>query len=274
MPELRVLPPAAHSDPMLAFLRTERAAADQVGQTEQLDAGLAVFNPDWPDVPQANRLLLAAATDVPTDAADALDSAIRFFASHACRLLRVELDPIAPEPRTAPLAAELQRRGYAESARRLLFRRAGVVAAVRPLPPDVMILPTRSALRQAAELARSIVDASPPASAHSADALLASLDDPHVDALIALQAGKPIGWVSVLAAGDVGRLGGLYVVPTHRRQGIGQCLLGRAMEIAARSLFRVVVCTVSQNDSETPAILQVAGFSDGGTVRRFDLAAG
>ena len=64
----------------------------------------------------------------------------------------------------------------------------------------------------------------------------------------------------MLAVGDVGRIDKVYVAEAHRRQGIGRTLLGRALEICARSLFKHVMLSVRPDNEPAQALYAASGF--------------
>ena len=90
--------------------------------------------------------------------------------------------------------------------------------------------------------------------------LLVHLDDPHVDAWLAMGAdGAAVGAVALLTVGETGQIAHLRAA-----DGLIQArLLERAMEIAARSLLRHVFVTPSVGNQ---ALISAAGFETIGSL--------
>lgn len=272
---LPVLPaaraPATDADLLRLFHRTERLWADPLGEPTQLDAGVAVANPDLPTVPWANRVLEAALPPGGTPAA-AVAEVDAHFAAAGARCLLWQLDPSAPAGRTDPLAEHLLSIGHA--------RRTDDVMALagrpsRPdvtLPPGVTILPARAALRQAHALALTATGSSPDPQQGAAAQLL-HLDDPRCDGLLALRDGQAVGRATVLAVGDVGRVDQVFVAVDARRQGLGRALVARALEVCARSLFRHVLLSVGADNAGAIALYRAFGFRRVGTLTTYRRAA-
>ena len=92
------------------------------------------------------------------------------------------------------------------------------------------------------------------------EARVRHLDDPHWDALLALEDGRAIAGVGVLAVGELGLVEQVYVAPTHRRRGIGRVMMGRALEICARAQFRHVFLSVSASNEPAKGLYRNMGF--------------
>ncbi len=75
--------------------------------------------------------------------------------------------------------------------------------------------------------------------------------------------------MGVLAAGDVGRVDRLFLVPAPRRQGVGAVRLERALEICARSLFRHVLLAAAPGDAAAAGLAGRYGFRKVGTVVQY-----
>ena len=71
------------------------------------------------------------------------------------------------------------------------------------------------------------------------------LDDPRIDASIVLDAGEPVGHIAVCSFGEVGRIEDVFVVPTHRRRGIGRAMLSRALELCEARDVPPMFCSAS-----------------------------
>jgi GNAT superfamily N-acetyltransferase len=130
---------------------------------------------------------------------------------------------------------------------------------------DLTIIPSRASYRHYRQLMQE-------RGPGGADIALAHLDDPHVDSLLALRAGQPLGCISVLSSGEIGTLQDWYVAHDHRRTGIGRLLLDRALEICARGLLRHVMLAVGSSSDAAGRICAARGFVSIGNAVRFSRA--
>ncbi len=99
------------------------------------------------------------------------------------------------------------------------------------------------------------------------------LDDGHYDALLALHDGMAVGFVGVLAVGEIGAIAELFVAKPFRRQGIARLLMGRAIEICLRSLFKHVLLTVDSANEPASQLLGHLGFRMVGQLTSYVAAA-
>jgi ribosomal protein S18 acetylase RimI-like enzyme len=134
--------------------------------------------------------------------------------------------------------------------------RAGMPAGKGPEAQGLTIIPARASFRHARDLAEEAAGES--GGSQEAEAAMLHLDDPHWDAAIALLGGKAVARAGVLAVGDVGRIEHVFVSEAHRRQGIGRTMMGRALEVCTRSLFKHVLLRVRPDDA--PAVSLCTGF--------------
>ena len=59
----------------------------------------------------------------------------------------------------------------------------------------------------------------------------------------------------------IGRIEGVYVARDFRRRGIGRMMMGRALEICARSLFKHVFLSVDPGNAPALALYRQMGFA-------------
>ncbi|MBV8781497.1 MAG: GNAT family N-acetyltransferase [Phycisphaerae bacterium] len=170
----------------------------------------------------------------------------QFFLAHGRLSPSLQLNPSIDPSCAHQFEAFLQSQGW--QARRCdvfhLIRRRNIAPS-----KEIRLIPARASFRHV-ELLDEI---SPPK-------LLPHLDDPHVDAWIAMDGRNVIGAMAVLAVGETGRIAHLFVTPDRRRQGIGGRLLDRALDIAARSLMKHVFIAVDEDESATRALATSVGF--------------
>jgi len=238
------------------FHRTELHWTRHLGEEAQLDFGTAFTNPALDRVAAANGMFDASLPEGTAPRA-AVEEAEAHFAEQGVRCRQWVLNPAAPEARTRPLADHLLESGHRAAPLDIMHlsgRPAGVVREVAGLT----IIPARASFRQVRALAEEAL--APWNDPQLVESALLHLDDPHWDALLALREGKPVAHAGVLAAGDVGRIDQVYVSPEFRRRGIGRTMMGRALEICARSLFKHVMLYVNPASSDAPALYAQLGF--------------
>ena len=233
-----------------------------LGEEAALDAGTAFTNPDMPRVDDANVLLDGAVPE--GDAADAVMREVEeHFRAAGTRCRSVVPNPAAPAARTQPLVQHLLAAGWRCVIADVLYLGALHRATVREVA-GLTVIPARASFRHTRALAEEC--AAGEGEPQLADAIMAHLDDPHWDALLALKDGTAVATVGVLAVGDVGAIGELYVAREHRRQGVGRTMMGRALEICARSLFRHVLLSVPPENEGAKALYRGMGFRKVGEV--------
>lgn len=127
---------------------------------------------------------------------------------------------------------------------------------------DLTILPARAAFGQLEELAP--VMRSDCAAKEAIEAEVSHLDDSRVDAIIALRAGRAVGYASVLSVGDAGLITNVFVRPDCRGRGYGKALGGRILDVCTRSLFKDVLLAVGDGKS---GFAERLGFVEGTRVR-------
>jgi ribosomal protein S18 acetylase RimI-like enzyme len=264
---LPILQPSHDASPetlVRLFHRTELHWVRHVGEEAQLEVGTAFTNPALP-LREAN-LVLDAALPAGISGEAAYEEVEAHFAARGARCLNWVLNPSAPPEQTRPLVETLAAHGWRLWPLDVLYlagRPGGTVAEVGGLT----IIPSRASFRHARSLAEQVAAEwrEPPL----ADALIQHLDDPHLDAVLALRDGEAVAGVGVLAVGEVGRITYPFVAPALRRQGIGRTMMSRALEICARSLFKHVMLSVAPNNLEAIALYQAMGFRKVGEVKAY-----
>jgi ribosomal protein S18 acetylase RimI-like enzyme len=227
-----------------------------LGTEAPLDAGTAFTNPDLADVDDANALLEAA---IPEGSVvqEVMHEVEEHYRAAGVRCRSVVPNPAAPAARTAPLVEYLLRVGWRRRAADI-FHRSGPPPQPVGLAAGLTIIPARASYRHARALAEECAAES--GKPRVADAILAHLDDPHWDALLALKDGRAVATVGVLAVGDLGAVDELFVGAPFRRQGVGRTMLDRAMEICARSLFKHVMLSVLPDNHPAIRLYEQFGF--------------
>ena len=238
--------PATPETLVRLFHRTELHWVRHVGAEAQLDAGVAFTNPDLPAVWDANGVIDAA---VPPGAspAEAVGEVSQHFEAAGVPCTQWIMNPSAPEAQTRPLVEHLTAAGWRPHAYDVMYL-PGRAPGRAEEAPNLTIIPARASFRHARELAEEAAAAwGVPG---LADASMLHLDDPHWDVMIALRDGRAVARVGVLAVGDVGRVEHLFVSDAYRRQGVGETMLGRALDVCARSLFKHVMLCVAPGEQD------------------------
>ncbi len=139
-----------------------------------------------------------------------------------------------------------------------LMHLASVPRDVPQLHAELTLIPARSSFRHVREVAAAM---RPGVEAEQAgEAACCHLDDPHVDAVLALSDGQAVGYTAVLSTGDAGLVTDLFVRPDRRGRGYGRALAGRAFDICHRSLFKQVICALPEDEPASIAFAVRMGF--------------
>ena len=263
---LPILKTPVESDLIRLFHRMMLHYAQHLGETTVLDVGTAIVNPKLSAVYDANVVIDASLPDG-VDPADAVMEAESHFAREGSVCHQWVMNPSAKREQTQPLVDYLLSRGAGKVSADILYLAKQPEVSVREIG-GLRIIPARASYRQARELAERSANESW-GCPQLADATMLHLDDPHIDALIALRDGKPIASVSVLAVGEGGLIEEVYVVPEARRQGVGRTMMSRALEICARSLFKHVMLSVLPDNTEAQALYAGLGFKKIGTLTEY-----
>ncbi|MGH7214399.1 MAG: GNAT family N-acetyltransferase [Tepidisphaeraceae bacterium] len=256
LPILSVSTDPRPADLVRFYHRTELHWSRHLGEETTLDVGTAIANPDLPSVADANVVLDATLAEG-TSAADAIAEVESHFAAQRARCAKWVFAAGQAESRIKPLVDRLVADGYSRRAHNILHlskQPAGTITEVAGLK----IIPARASYRHARALADEwAVECG---EGQLADAMMLHLDDPHTDALVALRDGRAVAQVSVLSVGDLGCVEDLFVSAAFRRQGVGRTMMGRAMEICARSLFKHVFVGAPDDNAAAQALYGRFGF--------------
>jgi ribosomal protein S18 acetylase RimI-like enzyme len=232
-----------------------------VEQETTLDVGTALANATLPNVWDANHIA-EASLPPGVSPADAVTQVNQHFASAGTRCFRWVMNPSAPSTQTAPLFEHLISIGYKHGHYDVLYLAHQPTSAIQEIG-HLTIVPARAAFRHARRLAEESAGAWKTPSL--ADASMLHLEDPATDALLALRDGSPLGLAAVMAVGEIGYVGDLFVTGSARRQGIGRTLMSRAIEICARSLFKHVFVGVDADNDVARRLYEQFGFMRIGT---------
>ena len=265
LPILHHRPELRSEDLVRQFHQTQRHWSQHLAEESALDVGTAFLNPGLREVDDANNMSDVALPDGLSVAA-ALQQVEEHFSAHQSACRSWTMNPSANADATRPIVEGLQERGFKSVTVDILLlqRHPDAVRAAE----DLKIVPARASFRHTQEMFEAENSRMHQPAALAAAAML-HLDDPHWDALIALRDSAAIAHVGVLAMGEVGRIDSLLVRFEARRQGIGRIMMGRALEICARSLFKHVMLCVDPQNISCATLFQKLGFAKIGQSTRY-----
>jgi GNAT superfamily N-acetyltransferase len=228
-----------------------------LAESESLDFGTAWSNPQFTSDVGANCMLDVA---LPSEImpAQALEQGDVYFASRGVSCWQWVMNPSAPREQTAPMAKYLVARGFRAGACDIMYLDRLAVSPRSAGGQPLQIIPARASFRHARMLYEEYCRGRN--NPQLVEAKMLHLDDPHYDALIALQDGVAVAQAGVLAVGEVGMIKDVYVSESLRNRGIGTTMMSRAMEICARSLFKHVLLGVWADRAIAIHLYQRLGF--------------
>lgn len=247
-----------------SILRSNQAYWQQLCESESLDHGIAFWSTAYRGYPNVNQFREVLITQI-RDARIAFDQAEHYFNARGLVCRRWALSEAQDVSFIEPI---LQEHGF--------IRRTTValqLARWEPLVPcaHVRILPAR-AMRAAytqllAEQVRPIdgIDAS-----LFIRAALARLDEPSFSMFVAMVDGQPVGAGALYEVGDIGRLKDLFVLPAHRRSGIGRSIVAHLLALAQRLSLKMICAQVDADASDAVHLFGQTGFEVAGEIIEFD----
>ena len=100
-------------------------------------------------------------------------------------------------------------------------------------------------------------------------AVIERLNDPRMDAFVAVVEDKPAGYGALFQIGDVGRICDVYITPEFRRRGVGRALVGQMLRLARRLCLRAVCAPVESYNAAGLALYGSSGLVPDGSVVEF-----
>lgn len=260
LPILHQRSAASDQDLVRLYLQTDRRWAEHLAEPQVLDVGTAFCNPSIGG--QANHI-----RDVTVPSGVSADEGYRqveaHFAEHGARCCAWMLGVAASASPMSLLTQLLVGKGYRIQLTDVLalpHMPAGPLAE----RGDLQIIPSRAAFRQVRELfAQAGEELQWPQLPESAEA---HLDDPHLDAVLALVDGHAVAHAGIFGVGELARIGLFYVAPACRRQGIGRTMLAQILEIARRSLYRHIFASVAAERTALRAMFESVGMRKAGQI--------
>lgn len=132
--------------------------------------------------------------------------------------------------------------------------------------PELTIIPARASFAHVCEIAHAMRPDCPSAAAE--EAAMLHLDDPRVDAVLALQNKRAVGFASILSTNEAGFIMEYFIHPQCAMRGYETALTGRVLDICARSLFRDVYWPIDSQDCEGQRYAAEIGFVQAGAAAR------
>jgi ribosomal protein S18 acetylase RimI-like enzyme len=224
-------------------------------ETEPIDLGLAVCLPALAHLNDAN-CVTAARVPRGHDASKLLADAAAWFKERGGALGKIVPNPATDaDAERAPLEAALRTLGWREH-RRDVLRLAQAPPSTAP-PPGVSVLSARAVPGPYESFCRAVAEHEP----QLADLALLRLDDPRFDALVALHAGQVVARAGVLSLGETGLIENVVTRPEHRRRGYARAVMGRAIDVCARSQFKRVLLGCDTDNTAGQALYAALGFT-------------
>jgi ribosomal protein S18 acetylase RimI-like enzyme len=250
------------------FHKTEARWNEHLAEPHPLDVGTAYANPELADWAVASHMR-DVALPAGMSPAEAVAQVEAHFASVGLRCGCWIMNPSAPEAQNRPLIDHLLAGGLAACRDDILYlRRMPTETIVEPA--GVRFIPARASYRHLQELMVEKAAEQWDGSAAFVGAAMRHLDDPHVDAVFALEGQRPVAYAAVMAVGELGRIEGVYVAKDLRGRGIGRALMGRALEVCARSLFKHVFLSVDPANEAAQRLYRGLGFEKVGDLVTYE----
>jgi GNAT superfamily N-acetyltransferase len=218
-------------DPLTVFRRSERVLAEQIAQWESLEYGVAFIAPAFTDLPEANQLREVWLADL--DAESVFTRTEAYFAAHelTCRMWT----PASGQP-IEPVEALLRRKDW-QRREQVIYQQMNASPVTATIPSDVRVLPARAMPRAY----RAAFETNEPLSEMRAHAAMERLNDSNLDAFVATVDGRAAGRISYLSVGDAARIFDVFVLPMHRRRGVGRAMMSYVLQLARRLLPKLLV---------------------------------
>lgn len=246
-----------------AILRSNQAYYAQLSDTTSLQYGIAYTCPRYPSLESANQfreVLIEQLGDVETAFAEV-------EAHFAGAGVRCYAWVPAADQSIEPMATFLSSKGYC---RRDLSAMVVQEWVELPAPRDIRVLPAR-AMRKALHAIHA--EEFRMSDSAKQDMLMAAaterLDEPQMDAFVALLDGAPAGHCTLFQVGDIGRIVDLFVVELFRRGGVATALMGHLLRMARRLTMRITCMEIPSDSVAALTLCERCGLVQDGTTTEF-----
>jgi len=270
MPTLPILKtstaPASTETLVRLFHQLQANWTAHLAEQTLLDVGTAWTSAELPRVFDANRIFdVALPAEITAQAAT--EQVAEHYSSRGTTCWKWVMNPSAPAEQTTPMVDHLLASGYTKSVHDIMHLDRLPSSLPGGPPEGLTIIPARASFKHARALHEE--NAAAWNDPQLVEAEMTHLDDPHYDALIALRDGTAAALIGVLAMGEVGMIEQVYVAAAFRGKGLATTMMGRAIEICARSLFKHVMLQVSPQNATAIALHQKFGFRKIGELVEF-----
>lgn len=241
--------------------RSAQALCTHLCEKRTLQYGIAYYNADLPNDPEANQFREVVIGE-PGEARAAFEEAEAFFAEQGLRCLRWA--PAADQSADA-LAPTLENAGFA---RRALSAWSLGEWVDRAPPEGVRVLPARAMRAAVRKLFES--DADDVARDDTLETCVRRMDDPQYDMFLAMLGDRPAGRCALYQVGDFARVTDLHVADADDSAGVGSALLAHALAMAKRLSMRRILTLHREGEPVRRALLEDWGFVEDGRFAEFD----
>lgn len=250
-----------------SLLRTTQALCGQICDKSTLEYGIAYYSDRFAELPEANQYREAIAEE-PSQAQSAFDEAEELFQERNLTCHRWA--PASGRPSPA-LAEFLAGHGFTK---RPLTAMALTKWVELEAADDVRIAPAR-AVRTAYRSTFLDADSQEPQPMGEllAEAYSERLDDPHMDAFVAIVDNKPAGRCTLYQVGDIARVLDLSVLPAFAERRVDITLVAHVLAMAKRLAMRTIVTQLEEDDHWGPAWFEEIGFVRDGEIIEFQREA-
>jgi GNAT superfamily N-acetyltransferase len=238
-----------------AVRRSGQVYDELIARRETLRCGHVYSNEQFPDLPSCNFV----SEVVLADDGDPVSEVEQYFAGAGLRCWR--WTP-AENQRVETLQQVLAPAGYLpEEGLCVVYSHGSEVAR----SAGVRVLGARAMRRAYTEIvkARSLEIQGPVDQLNAAQ--LERLNEPAYDAFVGLVADNPVGIVSLLQAGEIGRVCDLFVHPDWRGRGVASSLLSYVLLAARRWALRPVCAEIHRGNAPARGLMRKLGFVESGT---------
>jgi len=228
-----------------------------LGEKAALDHSQIVFNPELLHGNVVTDLSVQSDEEFQT----AWSEVEAFFRLHGTKCQQCLINPAQRDDMQSLISTALSRRGWQTEGLTVLQLQSQVELFISA---DLQVIPSRAGYPLLEQLMNEVGEVG--GEPQLAQAMLAHLDDPHVDSLLAIQNGRAIATISVLGDGQNALIGGLGFAPGLPFQNVGNLMVHRALESCRRSLFKNVF-TLADSKNCPAEFWSKAGFASIGRLQ-------
>ncbi|HMQ15356.1 MAG TPA: GNAT family N-acetyltransferase [Phycisphaerae bacterium] len=241
-----------------AVRRSDQVYYELVSSRHTIDCAYAYTCGDFPDLAECNFVGEVVLADTP----DPVALVNAHFAERGLRCHRWE--PAAIQP-PAPVEALVSPLGFERRETAAL----GLSREPAPAQCPVRILGGRAMRRAYTAVVAQRSAAGGRLSDQLARHQLERLNEPQYDAFVAISGDDPVGMVSLLQVGEIGRICDLYVLPDRRGRGVAAALLAHVISTARRWSLRTLCARVAVENDAALRVFSRAGLEEHGRIVSF-----